>query len=117
MALGAADGEPEPDGGGRVDAIDDRLDAELLDVDPPLLVDRCVAVEPGGDLLRERRVGPEVPRELVDGELVEGEVAVQGVDDPVAIGPDRSRGVDAVPVRVGVARQVEPWAGPSLAVV
>ncbi len=35
VALGAADRQPEKDRARRVDAIDDRIDAKLLDVDPP----------------------------------------------------------------------------------
>ena len=49
VALGAADRQAEEDRAGRVDPIDDRLDAELLDVDAAFLVDRRIAVKPGGD--------------------------------------------------------------------
>ena len=37
---------------GRVDAVDDRLDAELLLIDAALRVGQRVAMEAGGDLLR-----------------------------------------------------------------
>src|SRR4029079_9023223 len=98
-------------GGG--DAVDDGVDAELLEVDPAFLVDRGVAVEAGGDLLLQGRAGAEVAGDLVDRELVEGHVAVQGVDDPVAVLPDRARGVDAVPVGVGVAGEGQATSAPS----
>ena len=54
VALGAADRQAEKDGARGVDAVDDRLDPELLDVDPPFLVDLRIAVEPGGDPRGER---------------------------------------------------------------
>ena len=55
VALAAADRQAQEDDAGGVDAIDDRLDAELLEVDAAFLVDLRVAVEAGGDLLLERR--------------------------------------------------------------
>ena len=58
VALGTADGQAQEDGPGRVDPIDDRLDPELLDVDPPLLVDLRIAMEPGGDLAAIRSLEP-----------------------------------------------------------
>ena len=61
--------------------------------------------------------GQQVAGQLLDRELVERQVAVEGVDDPVAVLPDRARGVDAVAVGVGVAGQVEPVPAPALAVV
>ncbi len=62
-------------------------------------------------------LGQQVAGELLDREPVERQVAVEGVDDPVAVLPDRARGVDAVAVGVGVAGQVEPVPRPALAVV
>ena len=50
---------------GRVDAVDDRLDAELLQVDAAFLVDQRVAVKAGGDPLLQRRVGQQVAGESV----------------------------------------------------
>ena len=63
----------------------------------------------GGDL---------VAGELEPDELVVGHVAVQGLDDPVAIPPGVGPGlVELEAVGVGVARQVEPVLRPALAVV
>ena len=53
VALGTADRQTEEDRPGRVDAIDDRIDAELFDVDPPLLVDQRIAMKAGGDARAE----------------------------------------------------------------
>ena len=87
VALGAADRQAEPDRRRRVDAVDDRLDAELLLVDAALVVGQRVAVEAGGQLLREAGAGQQVAGQLLDGELVERQVAVEGADDPVAVAP------------------------------
>jgi len=49
--------------------------------------------------------------------LVEGEVVVVGVDDPLAPAGHVAAGVDVVAVGVGVACGVEPFEGHALAVV
>ena len=117
VALGAAHGEAEPHGAGGVDAIDDGLDAELFAVRSTLLVDEGVAVEGGGDELGFGGVGKEVAGELLDGEAVEREVVVEGLDDPIAVGPHVAATIDRVAVGVGIAGLVEPVPPPALAVV
>ncbi len=62
-------------------------------------------------------LGQQVARDLLHDEPVERHVVVQRLDDPVAVAPDRSRPVDRVAVRVGVARDVEPVPAPALAVM
>ena len=116
MTLGAAHRQPQPDRPGGIDAVLDGGGAELLVVGPPFGIGHRVAVEGRGHALVEGRAGKQVARELFDGELIIREVVVEGVDDPVAVAPDRAQGVGAVPGRVGVARQVEPDARPALAV-
>ena len=64
-----------------------------------------------------RCAGDQVAGNLLDDELVVGQVAVQGGDDPVAIGVHLARLVFLVAVGVGVARGVEPDPAPALAVV
>ena len=61
-------------------------------------------------------LGQQVAGELLDRELVVGQVAVEGVDHPVAVPPDvGAQRVGAVARAVGVAGQVEPHAGPAFA--
>src|SRR5205823_6942148 len=48
VAAGAADGEAEPDGAGGFDAIENRLDAELLGIDAAFLVGQGLAMDGGG---------------------------------------------------------------------
>jgi hypothetical protein len=94
VALGARDGEAEKGGAVGVDTVEHGLDAELLGVDATLLVDLGVAIEAGGDALGDRCVGEEVAGELFDRELIVGQVAIEGGDDPVAIFPNLARGID-----------------------
>ena len=75
-----------------------------------------VAVKAAGDLLVERGTGQEVAGELFDGEFVEREVAVVGIDDPVAPAGHVTAGVDVITVRVGEPGGVEPVEGHALAV-
>ena len=73
-------------------------------------------MEAGGGALREGGSGEEVVSELVDDELVVGEVFVDGVDDPVAVAP--GVGAGAVLFRSRRCRRsvrIEPVAAPSLA--
>ena len=63
------------------------------------------------------RFGEQVARDLLDRELVEWLVLVEGSDDPVPPVPHVAATVDVKAVRVGVARQVEPLHGHALAIV
>jgi hypothetical protein len=105
--------------GGRrgFDAIDHVLDLVFVGDRAPLEVDHVIPVEPGSNLLVARRIGKQVAGDLLDHELIERQVAIEGVDDPVAPVPHAAQAVDVVPVRVGVASRVEPRHGHPLTVV
>lgn len=61
--------------------------------------------------------GEEIAGQLLAEELVVGEVAIEGVDNPVAVTPRvRSGVVTILSGGVGVADEVEPFAPPSFAV-
>ena len=117
VALGAADGQAEPDVAGGGHAVEDAVDAELFLVDAALLVDLRVAMETGGDALGLGRVRQEVAGELLDGELIKGHVLIECPDHPVAEFPDLARRINGIAVRVGVARLVQPPAAPALSMV
>ena len=116
MAARAAHRQAEPHGRGRVHAIHDILGRILLRDDAALGVATVVAVEAGGDVLFARRAGQQITRELLHREAVEGQVAVERVDHPVAPAPHGAFAVALVAVGVGVAGRVEPTAGHALAV-
>ncbi len=117
VATGATQRQPQERGAGRADPVDHGLDTKLLLVGAAFLIDHRVAKEPSGDELVRRGRRQHVAGHLFDCELVERQVAIQGVDDPVAIFPDRAGTVDRVAVGVGVVGQVEPIAPPAFAVV
>ena len=108
VAAGAAGGQAEEDGAVGIDLVDDVADVDLL-LDRAAFVGRNVAaVVAGGDDLVGGRVGQQVAGQLLDDELVEGLVGVEGVDDPVAVGPDLAVVVEVQAVGVAVAGGVEP---------
>ncbi len=115
VALGAAHRQAHPDLHRGVDAVLDRGHAELLVVGSAFGVGHRVAMKGRGDLLVEGRAWQQVAGDLLDGELVVGKVAVQGVDDPVAIAPDGAERIGAVAGGIGVTCQVQPHPCPPLA--
>ena len=116
VALGAVDGDRHPDLERRVDPIDDGDVAELLVVGPAFRVRQRVAVERRRQKLVDGRIGEHVAGDLFDRELVVRQIAVEGVDHPVAILPDGPRLILGIAVRVGVASQIEPHRRPAFAV-
>ena len=117
VTLRAGEGDAEKHRRRGVHAVHHRLDAELLRVNAAFLIDLRVAMKARGDLLLQRRVRQQIARELPDGELVEAQVAVERINDPIAVFPNLPRRVNAVAVRVGVTRGVEPPTAPALPVI
>ena len=108
VAACAADGEAEPDGRSCLEPIGDILDAILLIDDSGFASNHVIAVETRRDLLLGGRVGQQVTGELLHGKLIEGHVAVECPDHPVAPRPDLAGVVAEEAVGIGVARSVEP---------
>ena len=71
-------------------------------------------MEARGDQLIHRRVRQQVARDLLDGELIERKVPVEGVDHPIAVRPHFAVVVDMNAVRVRVPGVVQPIARPVL---
>ena len=118
VTLGAADGESEPDGARRRGAVDGGLRPVEFEIGAGFVVFQGVAVKPGGDLLLQRGRGQQVAGQLLDRELVERLVAVDGVDDPVAVKVRvRPQRIVEVAGAVGIAREVEPVPAPAFAEV
>jgi hypothetical protein len=107
----------EPHGRRGVRAVEQAFPARFGGVDAAFVVQHRVAVEAGRDAAFFARVGQQVAGELQLAEAIERHVAVERVDDPVAILPHRARRVEVEAVGVGVAREVEPRRGPAFAVV
>ena len=116
VTLGAPDGEPQPRGASGGHAIGHGMETELERIDPALFIEHGVPVESGGDALVRRGIGQEIPRELFQGELVEGHVGIERANHPIAPRPDASGAILFVPVGVGVAGQIHPATAPAFTV-
>ena len=67
-----------------------------------------VPVEPGGNPLIESRRREEISGQLFDSELVEGLIAVQRPDYPIAPGPEFAITVHLIAIAVGEAGHIQP---------
>ncbi len=115
VTLRTADSEAHEDLTGRIGAILDGDDAEFLIDGSAERVRQRVAVKGSGEHLFGTRVWKQVSSELLDGEAVVGKVAVEGLDHPIAVTPNRAQRVATIPARVGVAGEVEPHPRPAFA--
>ena len=111
VTRGAAHREPQPHRARGLHSILGVHRGDFFDDGSAFVRRGVAAVEAGGDLLFHRGIRKQIPGELLDGETVEGEIAVESLDHPVAVGPHLAVVVDVNAVRVGVARCVEPVAG------
>ena len=112
VALSAACGQPHPNRTRGGDPVYCRIKAVFQGVDPAFFVQLSVAVKPGGGFLFLGCVGQHVPGQLLDGELIIGHIRVESSNDPVPVGPDIARSVLLIPIGVGIAGEVEPFASP-----
>ena len=99
----------------RIDAIDHITDAKFFLDDAALFVLQVEAVEGGGEPLFPGGVRQQVAGELPGHKPVEGQVFIEGLDDPVAIRPDWPGRIHLIAVGIGVARQIEPLGSHALA--
>ena len=108
VAARTTERQPEENRRGRLHAVHHRLDPVLLIDHTALALDGVIAVESGGHFLRERRAGQKIPGQLLSGKLIERYIVVECSDHPVAPRPHHATAIEAVPVRIGIARGVEP---------
>ena len=117
MALGTTDGEAHPHGPRGVGAIPDRFDPKLLRVGPAFLVDERVPMKTRGDELLRGGVRQQIAGELLVRKLIERQIAVEGIDHPIAVFPDAPRAVDREPVGVRIAGEIQPMPAPAFAIL
>ena len=108
MALGAGHRQTQPGGGCRVDPIEENHIALLLGNRSTFSVEQMVAIESAGDLLIDGRIGQQVAGKLPEGELVEGEVFIQGPYHPIAPEPLPCIAVLLESIAIGIAGSIEP---------
>ena len=116
MALRAGHGGTHKDRVGGVDAVDDGSVTEFFVARAAFVLGHRIAMEGRGDELVFGRLGQKVAGHLLDDELVVGLILVEGLDDPIAVGPDNSAWVGGITGAIGVAGEVEPLTGPVFAV-
>ena len=115
VAARAFGGEAEERGAEGVHAVHDVGDAILFLGDAAFLVLVVQAIEGRGEPLLFRRVRQQVARELPRHELIEGQILVERLDDPVAIRPHGAEAIRLIAVGVGETREVEPLGRHALA--
>ena len=108
MALRALDGDAQNAFTDRIHTVEHRFHAELLWIDAAFFVNHGIAQKAGRNDLFLRGVRQFVAGNLVDDELVVGQVAVECVDHPVAIKPNPALLIFFITVGIGVARGVQP---------
>jgi len=117
VTLRAPEREPEKQRAGGVGAVEDVVHPRLGRVASALAIGHVIAVETGGEDLLGGGIGQEITGELLEGELVEGHVRVEGVDDPIAPWPVATSGVPLEAVGIAVAGAIEPPHGHAFAEV
>ncbi len=117
VALAALDGQAEDALADGVHPVEHRIHPELFRVDRAFLVEHRIAEETGGDPLVLGGVGKLVSGELLDDELVIRQVAIEGIDDVVAVSPHVARHVFLIAIRVRIPRRIQPMPAPTLSVV
>ena len=117
VALGAAHGQPHKGGPHRIDPIHHVLVKVLVRIGAALVIGHVVAHEASGHALTDGRIGQEIARQLLDGELIEGLVGIEGIDHPVPPQPHEPDAIKVVSARVGVARQIKPVLTDSLSIM
>ena len=117
MALRALDGYAEDSLSDRVHPVVHGFHAELLGIDAALLIDHGIPQVARGHHLVLGGIGEQVAGNLFDDELVVRQIAVEGMDHPVAIEPHEPGRVFLISVGIGVSRRIQPDTRPTLAVM
>ena len=117
VAHRAAGGEAHEDLAGRLCAVAGVEHEILLGDRAAFIGGDIAAIEAGRDLLIQCGVRQQIAGELLNGELIERQVAVEGADDPLAVVPHLAVVVEMNAVRVRIARGIQPVARAVLAVM
>ena len=118
MALSTADGQSHPNTARGIDTIGEVLKTRLLLVHAGLGIQSGIAVKAGGGKLRGGGVWEEITCDLLNGELVEGEITIDGVDHPVTILPSIwPHGITQESIAVGITCHVQPVTRPAFSKV
>ena len=108
MAAGATDCQTQPDRERRIDPVDYIFNLILLWNDASFGIAAVIAIETGSNPLLQCRLGEQVTRELLNRELVEGHIGIEGIDHPVPPTPHRSGTIVLITTGICIPRGVEP---------
>ena len=117
MALGALDGNTQHRLADAVHAVDQTIDAKLLRICPALFIQHRIAQEPSGHAAGIGRLRQQVASDLLDEKLVIGQIAIEGVDHPISVRPDKPRLVLFETIGVGIASRIQPMSSPAFSVM
>ena len=117
MALGTLNGNAEHRLADAVHSINETIDAKLLGICPALFIQHRIAQEPSGHAAGIGRLGQQVTSDLLDEKLVIGQVAIEGVDHPISVRPDKPGLVLFETIGVGIASRIQPMSSPAFSVM
>ncbi len=108
VAASTPNRQTKPDFARRHQTIHHIFGAILFINDPAFDGDSVIAIETRGQTLLRSRIRKQIARQLVDGELVERDVSVVSVDDPVSPHPLFPFCVVLIAVGIGITCQIKP---------
>lgn len=111
MAATAVEGEAHPHRADGFGHVEDVVDAVFFGDGASFAIDGMIAEKAGGEDLLLGGIGKEITCDLPDGEVVVGDVSINGIDDPVAPRPHGAFAVALKAIGVGVACGIEPGPG------
>ena len=117
MALGTLNGNAEHRLADAVHSINETIDAKLLGICPALFIQHRIAQEPSGHAAGIGRLRQQVASDLLDEKLVIGQVAIEGVDHPISVRPDKPGLVLFETIGVGIASRIQPMSSPAFSVM
>ena len=117
VALHAIDCDPVQHRPGCGDAVHNRDHAEFLIIGAALVVAWSLPMKGASDAVLKGGFGKQVSGQLFDHELIVRQIAIEGVNHPVAIGPDsRALPVLFVTFCIRISCQVQPHGRPAFAI-
>ena len=87
VALRAPDGQPHPDSRSCIGSVDGVLNVVLFVNRAPFACGDVAPIEPSGDELIKRRFRQEIPRQLLNRELVKRHIFIERLNHPISVGP------------------------------
>ncbi len=108
VTAAALEGESQKRRPHRIDAIGDISHAELFFDDTPFFILHMQSIEGGRQTLSFGGLRQQIPRQLPGQKLIERQVLIEGLNDPVAIRPDGSKAVHLIAMGIGVPGNIQP---------